>query len=100
MDFSDFDRLPKRTPTLIILDQPTWAGIHDMPTLEQVRRTVSGRLEEIGRSMDDIAMLAGVGRTTIPHMLAGIPVPIADAMRVLDVLGIKPERLPAEYLEA
>lgn len=100
MDYSDFDRLPRRTPMLTILDQPSFEGIRDMPTLDRVEHVTRGRLEELRQDEAAVARRSGVDPRIIHSMTHGTPVPIADALRVFETIGIKPERVPAEYLEA
>ncbi|TPF85857.1 hypothetical protein BW13_08520 [Bifidobacterium sp. UTCIF-37] len=100
MDFSEFDALPLRDEHVIVLDEPYHGGIRDMPRLEDVSRIVGGCLNETGWSAMKVADRACVPDTVVKNMAGGHPVPLAEAMRVFDVVGVKPVRVPAEYLEA
>lgn len=100
MDYSDFDRLPRRTPELVILDEPSCGGIRAMPTLAKVERIMTGRLAELHLEEWMAARRAGVDESIVHGMTHGTPVPIAPALRVFDAVSIKAEQVPAEYLEA
>ena len=69
-----------------------------MPTLADTAAIVSGRLREDSLDPARIARYAGVGENVILLMGEGRPVPIAQAMRVFETLGVKPVRVPPEYM--
>lgn len=99
LDYSEFDRLSKDSQLVHVTAEPTYGGIRSLPTLDVVARTVEGRLREIHRNADWLAARAGVSRQLVDDMTAGQPVPMGDALRVFDELGIKAVRVPPEYLD-
>lgn len=99
MDYSEFDSLPLNAGRVTIVDSPLHDGIRDLPTLGKVAEIVSARMGEIGRDADEVAGRSGVNGMTVRNMLGGTPVPLEDAMHVFDTLGVKPLRVPCEYLE-
>ena len=99
MDFTKFDALPAEgVGYRIRLGEYSHAGIKDMPTLADTAAIVSGRLREDSLDPARIARYAGVGENVILLMGEGRPVPIAQAMRVFETLGVKPVRVPPEYM--
>lgn len=50
MDYSEFDALPSKTDEISISEEPSHAGIRDMPSLEKAGEIISARITEIGRT--------------------------------------------------
>lgn len=124
MDFSDFDRLPKRTPTLIILDQSDHEPgkfdaaaassenparqnpISSDPTdthgvvfhdLDQIAHTIRADRTDRGWSVRDLAEKAGVTQKSIRECEKGTVIPINSLQNLFDALGIYDLALPKEY---
>lgn len=99
MDYREFDALPLKGDDINVINKPLHDGIRDMPSLSDVGVIVSSRLEETGRTIREIADCSGTTETIVNNMTGGKPVPLEPAMRVFDAIGVKPERVPVEYLE-
>ncbi|MEO2292370.1 hypothetical protein ABG885_03730 [Bifidobacterium longum] len=100
MDYSEFDALPSKTDEISISEKPSHDGIRDMPSLEKAGEIISARITEIGRTPSEIADRSGVSESIVTDMAERGIVPLEAALRVFATLGVKPYRVPPEYLEA
>ena len=91
MDYSEFDALPSKTDEISISEEPSHDGIRDMPSLEKAGEIISARI---------IADRSGVSESIVTDMAECGIVPLEAALRVFATLGVKPDRVPPEYLEA
>ena len=65
MDYSEFDALPSKTDEISISEEPSHAGIRDMPSLEKAGEIISARITEIGRTPSEIADRSGVSESIV-----------------------------------
>lgn len=100
MNYSEFDALPSKTDEISISEEPSHGGIRDMPSLERAGEIISARIGEIGRTPSEIADRSGVSESIVTDMAECGIVPLEAALRVFATLGVKPDRVPPEYLEA